>query len=111
MSCSSYIVVYIALFSLFRSDGHNTDLVQAGVYRYVRHPMYTGVIWSLLKYANELNLSFLLSIQSVGHLLVSCVTSLYVILAVRYFEEPALVKSMSTILEIQCCLVEYVIAC
>ena len=43
---------------------------------------------------------FLLSIQSVGHLLVSCVTSLYVILAVRYFEEPALVKSMSAILEI-----------
>ena len=62
--------------------------------------MYTGVIWSLLKYANEQNLSFLLSIQSVGHLLVSCVTSLYVILAVRYFEEPALVKSMSAILEI-----------
>ena len=44
--------------------------------------MYTGVIWSSL--ANEQNLSFLLSIQSVGHLLVSCVTSLYAILAVRY---------------------------
>ena len=74
---------------------------------YVRHPMYTGVIWSSL--ANEQNLSFLLSIQSVGHMLVSCVTSLYVILAVRYFEEPALMKSMTTnrydILEIQCCLI------
>ena len=72
------------------SYGDNTDLVQTGVYRYVRHTMYT---WSLLKYANEQNLSFLLTIQSVGHLLVSCVISLYVILGVRYFEEPALVKS------------------
>ena len=66
-------------------------------------------------YVSEQNLSFLLSIQSVGHLLVSCVTSLYVILAVRYFEEPALMKSMSTDMaywrSMQCCLVEYVIAC
>ena len=55
------------------------------------------MIWSSPKMVRNIehkqNLSFLLSIQSVGHLLVSCVTSLYVILAVRYFEEPALVKT------------------
>ena len=85
----------IALFSLFRSNGDNTDLVQTDVYRYVHHPLYTGVILSLLKYANEQNLSFLFSIQSaVGHLPMSSVTSLCVILGVWYFKEPALMKSL-----------------
>ncbi|XP_064385219.1 methanethiol S-methyltransferase-like [Halichondria panicea] len=59
-------------------------LVETGLYRLVRHPAYTMLMVGI----------WITPTMSVGHLLLSSVYTLYTILAVKYSEEPALVREM-----------------
>ena len=74
----------------FYSDGRGTlapidppkNLVIRGLYRYVRNPMYVGVLWVLLGEACWFSSVFIL-LEAVIFL---CITHLFV----KYYEEPAL---------------------
>ena len=53
--CASNNIIFIYF---IRPGGDKTELIQSGVFQYVRHPMYTGVfltLWSTPKMVSILN--------------------------------------------------------
>ncbi|XP_064385221.1 methanethiol S-methyltransferase 2-like [Halichondria panicea] len=59
-------------------------LIETGLYGLVRNPQYSMIMMGI----------WITPTMSVGHLLLTSVYTLYVILAVKYSEEPALVREM-----------------
>jgi len=56
-SILGFIIVFIALFNLdksltaFPTPKNNSELITSGLYKYVRHPIYTGILLTVFAYS------------------------------------------------------------
>jgi protein-S-isoprenylcysteine O-methyltransferase Ste14 len=74
LSILGFTVVLVALFNLdksltaFPTPKNNSELITSGLYKYVRHPIYTGILLTVFGYSiysmsiSRLTVSLLLSI-------------------------------------------------
>ena len=74
LSILGFIIVLVALFNLdkaltaFPTPKSNSELITSGLYRYMRHPIYTGILFTVFGYSiysmsiSRLTVSLLLSI-------------------------------------------------
>ncbi|MDP1815617.1 MAG: methyltransferase [Leadbetterella sp.] len=57
LSIFGFIIVLIALFDLdksltaFPTPKNNSELITSGLYKYVRHPIYTGILLTVFGYS------------------------------------------------------------
>jgi protein-S-isoprenylcysteine O-methyltransferase Ste14 len=57
LSILGFIIVLVALFNLdksltaFPTPKNNSELITSGLYKYVRHPIYTGILLTVFGYA------------------------------------------------------------
>ncbi len=73
ISCLGFVILVLALLQLktnlspFPSPKSNSELIQTGLYKFIRHPIYTGILVMLLGYgiyqtsSYKIGITFILS--------------------------------------------------
>jgi protein-S-isoprenylcysteine O-methyltransferase Ste14 len=90
LSILGFVIVLVALFNLdksltaFPTPKSNSELITTGLYHFVRHPIYTGILLTVFGYS--------LYSQSVSHLVISFLLLILFYFKTNYEEQKLVLK-------------------